>query len=107
MPYLSSKIKIEHTIYDRRIKLTDEDKESIKQMYINGAAIRAIARHFCVDKRNIQFLLFPERKEKNIMDRKARGGTKQYYDKDKWKETQKEHRHYKQNLYMENKIKGE
>ena len=32
MPYKSEKIKIDHTEHDKRIKLTDEQKENIKKI---------------------------------------------------------------------------
>lgn len=103
VPYKSEKIRIAGTKYDRRIKLTEQDKEDIKQL--TGMSIRGIARMYGVDKRLIQFILFPERKEKNLLDRKNRGGTMQYYNKDERREKMKEFRHYKQSLYLEGKIK--
>ena len=105
MPYISSGIIIAKTQYDRRIRLSDQDKDDTKEMYKNGSSIRSIARHFNVDKRSIQFILFPERLERNKQLRAERGGSKEYYDKDKWKETMKEHRKYKHNLYLKGKIK--
>jgi hypothetical protein len=49
-------------------------------------------------------LWYPERLEKNLQDRKARGGSKQYYDKIKWRETMKEHRQYKEDLKLQGLI---
>jgi len=52
-----------------------------------------------VDKRLIQFELFPERKAKNLSDRQDRGGSKQYYKGGaEWAEIVKEHRNYKHKL---------
>ena len=103
MPYKSEKISINHTKHDRRIKLSEEQKDKI--ISLRGvASCHSVAREFGVCKRTIQFLWYPERLEKNLQDRKARGGSKQYYDKIKWKETMKEHRHYKQELYLSGEI---
>lgn len=67
--------------------------------YANGSSINSIARMLNVNKRNIQFILFPERKKKNISDRHDRGGWKQYYDKNKSSDNQKEHRNYKKEIF--------
>jgi hypothetical protein len=74
------------------------DKEQIKVLYKEGATINGLAREYKVSKRLIQFVLFPERKAKNLEDRKARGGSKQYYNKDKHNEAMKIHRRYKYQL---------
>lgn len=103
MPYKSESIKIEHTKYDRRIKLSDEQKDKI--ISLRGiASCHSVAREFGVCKRTIQFLWYPERHEKNLQDRKARGGYKQYYDRIKWRETMKEHRQYKEDLKLQGLI---
>jgi transposase-like protein len=104
MPYKSDKIKIEYTKFDRRIKLSSEDKLKIISLYKKGYSIREITRLFKVNRRLIQFILFPERQEINKRLRKERGGSKIYYDKDKNREIQKEHRRYKHKLYIENMI---
>lgn len=103
MPYKSEKVRIVSTEYDRRRKLSDQDKEDIKELV--GMAIRGIARMYGVDKRLIQFILYPERYAKNLADRRARGGSMQYYDKEKHTESMRKHRHYKQQLFLEGKIK--
>lgn len=70
---------------DRRKKLTDDDKKLIRQMYEEGYAIRALARKFQVDHRTVQFILFPERLEKNKELRRERLllDPQRYYDKEK------------------------
>lgn len=95
MPYKTDKLALNDYFIDRRTKMLPCQKERAKQLYEEGMAIRAIARMFHVDKRLIQFLLFPERQKKNLQDREKRGGWKQYYDKDIHKEATKEHRKYK------------
>jgi hypothetical protein len=104
MPYLSEKIKIEGTSKDRRIKLTSSQKKFVKLSYEIGIPIRQIARIYGVDKRLIQFILFPERQERNIKLREERGGSKQYYTKEKNTEAVKGTRNYKQKLFLNKQI---
>jgi len=103
VPYKSVKLKISGTPADRRIKLNEEDKIKIRHRHVLGISIRAISREFAVNRRLIQFILFPERQKKNVEDRKLRGGWKQYYQKDRHAEAIKEHRRYKQSLYLKEK----
>jgi len=104
MPYKSEKIKIEGSKYDRRAKLTPEDK---KEIYANalGLSQRALASKWGVSRRTIQFILDPSKLKENLKRRKERGGSKQYYNKEEWAETMKEHRRYKEKLSKEGKIR--
>jgi hypothetical protein len=104
MPYKSAKIKIEGGQYDRRVKLTPEQKSEIHKNVL-GLSQRELARIWNVSRRTIQFILHPEKLEENKKRRAERGGWKQYYDSDLWAETMKEHRRYKQKLKVEGKIK--
>ena len=97
MPYAHIRKKIPPEL-DRRIKIQKSEHDDIRKRHKEGEAIRAIARAYGVDKRLIQFIIYPERQAINLVNRHKRGGSKQYYNKDKWKETQKEHRHYKQSI---------
>lgn len=103
MPYKSEKIKIEGTQYDRRRKLTEEDKQDIHENILNLSQ-RELARKYNVSRRTIQFILDPNKKEENIKRRNERGGSKQYYKPDEWAETMREHRRYKQDLKIKGKI---
>jgi transposase len=103
MPYLSGKIKIQGTTFDRRAKLNDNDKEFIKFLHeTEQLSQRKLAFRFGVSRSLIRFVLMPEKLEQNLLRRAERGGSKKYYDKDKHKETMKNHRHYKEDL----KVKG-
>ena len=94
--------------YDKRRKLTEEDKEDIKALYERGGySQRGLARLYNVSRRLIQFIIDPSSLEENIMRRKERGGSMQYYDKDKNKNYIKTHRHYKKDLYNKNILKKE
>lgn len=103
MPFKSDKIIIAKSKYDRRIKLTEQDKQDIREFV--GVSIHELARMYGVNKRTIQFIKFPERQKKNIQHRKERGGSKIYYSTEKNRDYQKKHRNYKHKLYTEGKIK--
>lgn len=82
---------------DRRIKLTDEQREDIRANP-HGMSKRGLARHFNISRRLIDFIQNPEKVEANKQLRKERGGWKQYYNKEEHRETIKEHRQYKQKI---------
>lgn len=86
---------------DRRIKLTDADRAAIIEKHGAGASINGLAREYNVNKRLVQFILFPERHQKNLRARQERGGSKIYYNKDKIAETMRVHRRWKQKLYKD------
>lgn len=95
MPYLTDKEKIDNPFLDRRVKLIPCQREMVLYWYKQGTSIRAIARMFHVDKGTIQFILFPERLQRNRELRQARGGSKIYYKKEKNTKAMREHRQYK------------
>lgn len=106
MPFKSQKIKIEKTKHDRRIKLTNDDKELIKWLRDEEQiSYNKLALQFKVSKRTIQFVCCPEKLEENKKRRQERGGTKIYYDKEKHRQSMKEYRDYKQSLYIKGEIK--
>ena len=103
MPYKHTDMKIPKS-KDKRVKLTDGQKKIIKEMYESGEhSQRILAREFNVSRRTIQFIIDPKKKEENYQRRVERGGSKQYYDKEKNTEATRKHRQHKQELY----IKGE
>lgn len=100
MPFKTEKIRFDCPFLDRRCKLLPCQKEMIHYWYAKGFSINGISRMFHVNKRLIQFELFPERKVKNLKDRKDRGDT--YYKGGiEWANTIKEHRRYKHELLKE------
>ena len=105
MPYLSEKIKIAGTEFDRRIKLTSEDREEIVKLYSSGLSQRKIAAIYKVDRRLISFIVNPSAYEENLKRRTERGGSKVYYDKNKHANYIKQHRRYKQDLKLKGEIK--
>ena len=116
MPYKSEKIKIEKTKYDRRIKLTAQDKTNIRQRYFYAGVMalnhklhsavsqRSLAREYGVSRRLIIWTLYPERLKINKEQRQARGGSKQYYIKERNTSAVRDTRAYKQKLFVEKKI---
>ena len=103
MPYKSEKIKL-HGLQDRRKKLTDEQKEEIKELYGTGLySLNNLAKRFEVSKKTVLLIVNKESEER----------AKQYR-KEHWKEWQrtgKEHneaikntRRYKHKLYVEGKL---
>jgi len=104
MPSKIDKVKLNSQILDRRVKLTDSDKEDVILRYHLGASITGLSKVYGVNKRLIQFILFPERKENNILLRKLRGGSNIYYDREKHSEAIKDLRRYKRELQKQGKI---
>lgn len=106
MPYKSEKIKLQG-LQDRRKKLTDEQREEIKELYGTGFySLNDLAKKFNVSKKSILL----------IVNEESAANAKQYR-KEHWKEWQrkgKEHneaikkaRKYKHKLYVDGKLKDE
>lgn len=108
MPYKHTKLRIKRED-DKRVKLSLEDREEIKRQYRIVKSQRKLARAWGVSRRLIQFILDPEKKERDLELRKLSGGSKQYYNKEKWRKQMKKHRRRKQELYLEGRLvkKGE
>ena len=104
MPYKSEKLKLSET-QDRRRKLTDDQKEEIKRIYESGVCgTRPLAKQFNVSRKTIQLLVNPEMKQRQH-DYVANNWRKYRPTKEEWAETMKEHRHYKQELYLKGELK--
>lgn len=106
MPYKSEKLKLPPT-KDRRRKLTDDQKEEIRRIYATGVCgMRPLAKQFGVSRSLIQVIVNPsiaERKKQRIKEH-----WKDYRpNKEEWAKTMKEHRHYKQELYVKGELKDE
>jgi predicted DNA-binding protein YlxM (UPF0122 family) len=106
MPYKSDKIKLKG-LQDRRKKLTDEQKEEIKELYGTGCySLNGLAKQFNVSKKSILLIVNKESAER----------AKQYR-KDNWREWQRKGeahnkaidntRKYKQQLYKSGELKDE
>jgi transposase len=96
MPYTTEKSALKDPFLDRRCKLIPCQKEMVVYWYkVQGSSINSIAKMFRVNKRLIQFILFPERQKKNVSLRQDRGGSKIYYNRQEHNEAMKGHRTYK------------
>lgn len=105
MPYKSEKAKIQGTEHDRRRKLDEHQKAEIKSLYESGEySQRQLARMYEVSRRLIVFCIYPERLKQNYAARVAKGGSKQYYNKEKHTKSIREHRQHKQKLFLKGEI---
>jgi len=86
--------------YDRRRKLTDTEREEIKQLY-GTISQRKLAKKYGVSRRLIVFIGDPEQHKKNLIAKKMRG--KEGYKKIN-AEYMKKHRRYKKKLYDGGKL---
>ena len=104
MPYKSEKLKLSET-QDRRRKLTNDQKEEIKRIYESGVCgTRPLAKQFGVSRSTIQVIVNPDIKQRRH-DYIANNWRKYRPTKEEWAETIKEHRHYKQELYLKGELK--
>ena len=103
MPYKSEKLKLPPT-KDRRRKLTDEQKEEIRKIYATGiCGTRPLAKQFGVSRSLIQVIVNPAIAEKKKQRMKERW--RDYRpSKEEWNKIKKEHRQYKQNLYLQGEL---
>lgn len=101
MPRKSDTIAINNKELDRRIKLSETQKQQIvnQSAYIS---IRQLAKMYNVSRRTIDFVLSPQKLKENIDRRKERNIS--YYDRKKNTDAQREHRQYKKELYEQNLI---
>lgn len=106
MPYKSEKIPLNEN-QDRRRKLTSEQKEEIKNLYKTGFySLNSLAKRFGVSKKLILLIVNPVSSEKNKQRIKERWRDYQA-DKEERARVQREHRRYKQSLYVSGKLKDD
>ncbi|MGD2352039.1 hypothetical protein ACP8H2_09830 [Bacillus subtilis] len=106
MPHKSDKMSINNQKHDKRVKLTDDDKEKIKKEYATGlVSQRDLAKKYGVSRRTVQFALDPEKLERTKKQFAERQKEGRYYDKDKHKEYMRKHREYKKDLYNKGLLK--
>lgn len=99
MPRKSDSMPINNPKHDKRVKLTDADKEQLKNEHGLGASIHSLSRKYSISRRTIQFILYPERLDKAKADFAERQKDGRYYDKDKHKDYVKAHRNHKKELH--------
>lgn len=100
MPRKSDGLAINNPKLDKRVSLTEEQRENIRQEYAaGGISKRGLGRKYKVSPRLIDFILFPERQEKAKQQFAERQKDGRYYDKEKHREYTKKHRDYKKELH--------
>ena len=106
MPYKSEKLKLSEK-QDRRRKLTQEQKEEIKRIYESGVCgTRPLAKQFGVSRSMIQIIVNPNRAA--AVKQRAKEHWRDYRpSKEEWAKTIREHRQYKQNLFLKGELKGQ
>lgn len=90
----------------RNIKLTDKDKSDIRTIYATGmSSHRKLAELYNVEKSTIASVLNPDKYELN--KQRAKENKHKYYNKEKQAEYMRNHRKYRQELYLENKLENQ
>ena len=106
MPYKSEKIKLPENL-DRRRKLTDGDRQEIKDLYATGMwSLNGLAKKYGVSKKSILLIVNPDSAAKAKQYRKEHW--REFQQKgEEWNAVQREHRAYKYNLYKQGLLKSE
>jgi hypothetical protein len=99
MPYKTEKVKINCPFLDRRTKLLPCQKERMLYLGSLGYSQRKLASIFNVSRRLVTFILDPQKKVKDLSNRRDRGGSMAYYKGgSEWAATIREHRQYKHKI---------
>lgn len=106
MPYISEKLRLSET-QDRRRRLTTEQQEEIRKLYATGLySWNQLAGMFHCSKSRIGQIVNPEREAK--VKARSKEHWRDYQLKGKeWNAVQREHRKYKQKLYLEGKLSSQ
>lgn len=84
---------------DRRIRLSDEDKEEIRYKHKNGQSITSLAKDYGVNKRAVQFVIYPERYEHaKMLARKRRSDGRYKTTKEQHRAMMADHRRHKREV---------
>lgn len=94
---------------DRRRKLTDEQRQNIRNEYFNTAesdrpTMTSLAQKYGVDRRLIQFILFPEREKRHKQRASKRWKEGRYYDRERSRKNMQNYRDYKRRLLKEGQL---
>lgn len=103
MPRKSERIRLPPE-YDRRRKLSAEQKDEIKHKYDTGVySLNGLAKEYSVSKKTILLIVNPESKRKN--DERIKEHWRDYAPtKEERNAISREHRWYKERLYKDGKI---
>ena len=99
IPYKSERIKLPETL-DRRVKITKEQREEIKELYATGDySWRKLAQMYHVDKSRIGQIVNP-RLGNNVREQSRKYSATHKPSKEQRNKTVREHRKYKQQLFL-------
>lgn len=65
MPVITDTIKLDSPFLDKRVKLLPCQKENLTRLHGRGCSIHSLSRMYKISRRSIQFILYPDRLEKN------------------------------------------
>jgi len=106
MPYLSEKILIQGTEYDRRVKLDAYQKQCLfEERKHDGTSYRKLGLKYGCSKRLAMYICNPEMALKAKAQFAERQKDGRYYKKDLHNEQVKDLRKYKQDLKLKGLIK--
>ena len=104
MPRLTDSIALADPFLKRNVKILPCQREMIPFMYARGGCSqRSLARMYQCSRRLITFILDPQKKVKDLENRRVRGGSVIYYNKEKHTKAIREHRDYKKEVFNKNK----
>lgn len=106
MPYKSEKIKLSEK-QDRRRKLTEDQKQEILEIYKSGVCgTRPLAKEFGVSRDTIRLIVNENRAA--AVKKRIKDHWRDYRpSNEEWAKIQREHRHYKQELYVKGELKND
>ena len=99
MPFKTDKIALADPFLNKRVKLIPCQRERIVTLFNSGYSINSLAKLFKVNKRLIQFTIFPERYELSKRKTAERQKSGKYYNKEVHTKAVKRHRRYKQSIF--------
>lgn len=106
MPYKSEKLKLKG-LQDRRKRLTDEQREEIKNLYATGFySLNDLAKKFGCSKKTVLLIVNKDSAERAKQYRKEHWKEWQRTGEE-WNEIVREHRKYKQSLMLKGELKEE
>lgn len=106
MPYKSEKMKLKN-LQDRRRRLTDEQRQEIIEKYATGEySWRSLAAEYGVNKGTIGGIV-SETRQKSLHEYKVAHWRNYQKKGEEWNKVVREHRRYKQELYLKGELKEE
>lgn len=89
---------------DARFKILPEEYETIRTRWENGESIKGLGRAYGVNKRTIQLIVKPEKREEMKKQHQENKVWERYYEKDKHKEYMRKYRKKKRELGLRHLI---